>query len=66
MENKLRSDRIRRHEDREAAWLASAQQIHFMGPQISQYYVSQNPQLVFAMKQEQVLIVLEHDQSGLW
>ncbi len=42
-------------EDREAAQLASAQQIHFVGPQISQCYVSQNPQLVFAMKQQQVL-----------
>lgn len=33
-------------EDGEAAQLASAQQIHFVGPQISQCYVSQNPQLV--------------------
>ena len=33
-------------EDGEAAQLASAQQIHFVGPQISQRYVSQNPRLV--------------------
>lgn len=52
-------------EDREAAQLASAQQTHFLRPQISQCYVSQDSQLVFAVEKQQVLAVLEHDQSGL-
>lgn len=52
-------------EDREAAQLAPAQRIHFVGPQISQCYVSQNPQFVFARrKQQRALTVLERDQSG--
>lgn len=52
-------------ENRGAAQLASAQQTHFLRPQISQCYVSQDSQLVFAVEKQQVLAVLEHDQSGL-
>lgn len=59
------SEEVTEREDGEAAQLASAQQIHFVGPQISQCYVSWNPRLVFAEKQQQALAVLEHDQSGL-
>lgn len=58
-------EEVTEREDREAAQLASAQQIHFVEPQISQRYVRQNPRLVFAMKRRQALTVLEHDQSGL-
>ena len=58
-------EEVTEREDGEAAQLASAQQIHFVGPQISQCYVSRNPRLVFAEKQQQALAVLEHDQSGL-
>lgn len=39
----MENEEVTEWEDREAVQLASTQQIHFLGPQITQCYVSQDP-----------------------